>query len=93
MSTAALKRELALLRSSLAALTPAQSAALDDPIAWAERIAGLTLDPWQCDVLLSGVAATAPQCDAAKRQEYSGRAEGRPDGFGRRPRRGGQPRR
>ena len=32
MSTAALKRELALLRSSLAALTPAQSAALDDPI-------------------------------------------------------------
>ena len=53
MSTAALKRELALLRSSLAALTPAQSATLDDPIAWAERIAGLTLDPWQCDVLLS----------------------------------------
>src|SRR3954453_13835136 len=53
MSTAALKRELALLRSSLAALTPAQSALLDDPIAWAERIAGLTLDPWQRDVLLS----------------------------------------
>ena len=53
MSTAALKRELALLRSSLAALKPSQSAALDDPIAWAERIAGLTLDPWQCDVLLS----------------------------------------
>ena len=53
MSTAALKRELALLRSSLAALTPPQSDTLDDPIAWAERIAGLTLDPWQCDVLLS----------------------------------------
>jgi hypothetical protein len=53
MSTAALKRELALLRSSLAALKPSQSATLDDPIAWAERIAGLTLDPWQCDVLLS----------------------------------------
>ena len=53
MSTAALKRELALLRSSLAALTPAQSAALDHPVAWAERIAGLTLDPWQRDVLLS----------------------------------------
>ena len=53
MSTATLKRELALLRSSLAALTPAQSATLDDPIAWAERIAGLTLDPWQRDVLLS----------------------------------------
>ena len=51
MSTAALKRELALLRSSLAALTPSQSAALDDPIAWAERIAGLSLDPWQRDVL------------------------------------------
>ena len=33
MSTAALKRELALLRSSLAALTPSQSATLDDPIA------------------------------------------------------------
>jgi len=47
MSTATLKRELALLRSSLAALTPSQSAALDDPIAWAERIAGLSLDPWQ----------------------------------------------
>ena len=53
MSTAALKRELALLRSSLAALTPAQSAALDDPVAWAERTAGLNLDPWQRDVLLS----------------------------------------
>jgi len=57
MSTAALKRELALLRSSLAALTPAQSAVPDDPVAWAERIAGLTLDPWQRDVLLS----TAPR--------------------------------
>jgi hypothetical protein len=54
MSTTALKRELALLRSSLAALKPSQSATLDDPIAWAERIAGLTLDPWQRDVLLSG---------------------------------------
>ena len=53
MSTAALKRELALLRNSLAALTPAQSATLDDPVAWAERIAELTLDPWQRDVLLS----------------------------------------
>ena len=53
MSTAALKRELALLRSSLAALTPAKSATLDDPVPWAERIAGLTLDPWQRDVLLS----------------------------------------
>src|SRR3954466_14976587 len=53
MSTATLKRELALLRSSLAALKPSESAALDDPVAWAERIAGLTLDPWQRDVLLS----------------------------------------
>ena len=53
MSTATLKRELALLRSSLAALTPTQSATLDDPIPWAERIAELTLDPWQRDVLLS----------------------------------------
>ena len=53
MSTATLKRELALLRSSLAALTPSQSTTLDDPVAWAERIAGLTLDPWQRDVLLS----------------------------------------
>jgi hypothetical protein len=43
----------ALLRSSLASLKPFQSAALDDPIAWAERIAGLTLDPWQRDVLRS----------------------------------------
>ena len=53
MSTAALKRELALLRSSLAALTPTQSARPGDPIAWAERIAELTLHPWQRDVLLS----------------------------------------
>jgi hypothetical protein len=53
MSTATLKRELALLRNSLAALKPSQSVTLGDPIAWAERIAGLTLDPWQCDVLLS----------------------------------------
>ena len=57
MSTATLKRELALLRSSLAALTPAQSAALHDPITWAERIAELNLDSWQRDVLLS----TAPR--------------------------------
>src|SRR3954466_9438022 len=53
MSSATLKRELALLRSSLAALKPSQSATVDDPIAWAERIAGLTLDPWQRAVLLS----------------------------------------
>ena len=53
MSTAALKRELALLRNSLAALKPSQPVTLDDPIAWAERIAGLALDPWQRDVLLS----------------------------------------
>ena len=59
MSTATLKRELALLRSSLAALTPSQSATLGDPVAWAERIAELTLDPWQRDVLLSG-APDAP---------------------------------
>ena len=53
MSTATLKRELALLRSSLAALKPSQSGTLDDPIPWAERIAALTLDPWQREVLLS----------------------------------------
>ena len=53
MSTANLKRELALLRNSLAALKPSKSVTLDDPIAWAEGIAGLTLDPWQRDVLLS----------------------------------------
>jgi hypothetical protein len=53
MSTASLKRELALLRSSLAALRPSQSITLDDPLAWAERIAELTLDPWQRNVLLS----------------------------------------
>jgi hypothetical protein len=40
MSTAALKRELALLRNSLAAMKPSQSATLDDPISWAERTAG-----------------------------------------------------
>jgi hypothetical protein len=57
MSTAALKRELALLRSSLAALKPSQSVTLDGPISWAERTAGLALDPWQRDVLLS----TAPR--------------------------------
>jgi hypothetical protein len=57
MSTAALKRELAFLRSSLAALKPSQPATLSDPIAWAERTAGLTLDPWQRDELLS----TAPR--------------------------------
>ena len=53
MSTAALKRELALLRGSLAALTPPQSATPDDALAWAQRIAELTLDPWQREVLLS----------------------------------------
>ena len=53
MSTAALKRELALLRSSLAALTPAEFAVLDNPFAWAERTSELTLDSWKCDVLLS----------------------------------------
>ena len=79
MSTAALKRELASIRSSLAALTPAQPAALDDPVAWAEHIAELTLDPWQRDVLLSGVATTAPQCHATERQEHSGCAQSRLD--------------
>src|SRR3954465_15947095 len=54
MSTATLKRELAVLRSSLAALKPSQSATLEDPIAWAEQIAGgFSLDPWQREVLLS----------------------------------------
>ena len=53
MSTTALKRELASIRSSLAALKPSKSVTLDDPIAWAERTAGLALDPWQRDVLLS----------------------------------------
>ena len=43
MSTAALKRELALLRSSLAALDPSKSIMLEDPVDWAERIAGLAL--------------------------------------------------
>ena len=70
MSTAGLKRELALLRSSLAALTPTQSAALDDPVAWAERIAGLTLDPWQRDVLLSARhdCSSMPRDRAARAQ-------------------------
>src|SRR3954454_3338641 len=53
MSAAALKRELASIRGALASLTPAAPQALGDPVSWAERIAGLTLDPWQRDVLLS----------------------------------------
>jgi ABC-type nitrate/sulfonate/bicarbonate transport system substrate-binding protein len=89
MSTATLKRELALLRSSLAALTPAQSAVLDDPVAWAERIAGLSLDPWQRDVLLSVSPRLLLNATRTERQEHSGGAQGRPDGFRRRPRRGG----
>ena len=44
MSTAALKRELALLRSSLDALKPVQAVTPDDAVAWAERIAELTLE-------------------------------------------------
>ena len=44
MSTAALKRELALLRNSLAALKPSQSTTLDNPVAWAERIAELAAE-------------------------------------------------
>ena len=79
MSTATLKREVALLRSSLAALTPTQSATLDDPIAWAERIAELTLDPWQRDVLLFA-APSAPRCHATVGQEHSGGAQGGLDG-------------
>ena len=43
------------LTPQLARGSAAQSASLDDPVAWAERIAGLTLDPWQRDVLLSAV--------------------------------------
>src|SRR3954471_407752 len=53
MTAAALKRELASIRGALASLTPAAPQALGDPVAWAERIAGLSLDPWQRDVLLS----------------------------------------
>ena len=54
MSAAALKCELASIRGALASLTPAASEVPGDPIAWAERTAGLMLDPWQRDVLLSG---------------------------------------
>src|SRR3954451_13035714 len=54
MTAAALKRELASIRGALASLTPAAPQALGDPVAWAERIAGLSLDPWQREVLLSG---------------------------------------
>ena len=89
MSTAALKRELALLRSSLAALTPAQSAALDDPIAWAERIAGADARSLAARRAALRLAATAPQCDATERQEHSGRAQGGLDRAAGRPRRGG----
>jgi hypothetical protein len=53
MSAAALRRELASIRGTLASLTPAASHPLDDPVGWAERIAGLSLDPWQREVLLS----------------------------------------
>jgi hypothetical protein len=53
MSAAALKRELASIRGALASLTPAASQPLGDPITWAERIAGLSLDAWQREVLLS----------------------------------------
>src|SRR3954454_18218314 len=53
MSAAALKRELASIRGALASLTPAASEVPGDPIAWAERTAGLSLDPWQREVLLS----------------------------------------
>ena len=76
-----------MLRSSLAALTPTQSAALDYPIAWAEGIAGLTLDPWQRDALLPP-APPPPLIDATERQEYSGRAQGCLDGVSGRPCRG-----
>ena len=88
MSTATLKRELALLRSSLAALTPSQSAVLNDPVAWAERIAELTLDPWQRDVLLSAAPRLLLK-DATEREEHCGRAQGCVDRTARRPRRGG----
>ena len=85
MSTAALKRELALLRSSLAALTPAQSAALDDPVAWAERpIVELALDPGS-GMCCSGRSAIAAECHAAKRQEHISGAQGCLDGAAGRP--------
>ena len=41
------------LASQLSRSSDTQPATLDDPVIWAERIAGLTLDPWQRDVLLS----------------------------------------
>src|SRR4051794_37430382 len=54
MSAAALKRELASIRGALASLTPAAAPqALGDPVAWAEHIGGLSLDPWQREALLS----------------------------------------
>jgi hypothetical protein len=85
MSTAALKRELAFLRNSLAALKPSQSVTLDDPIAWAERIAGLALDPWQRDVLLSS-AAPRECCSMRRDSRASRRRPGsrRPGGADRR---------
>ena len=53
MTAAALKRELASMRSALQSLTPVAPQSLGDPVGWAEGIAELTLDPWQRDVLLS----------------------------------------
>jgi hypothetical protein len=60
-----------LLRSSLGALKPAQSATLGDPIVWAERIAGLARSlAARCTALR--VAAPPAQWHTTERQEHRG---------------------
>ena len=80
MSTAALKRELALLRSSLAALNTGavRHARRSHRLGRAHRRADARSLAARCAALRR--AATAPQCDATERQEHRGRAQGGLDG-------------
>ena len=89
MSTATLKRELAsapqLARSS--DTDSVCHARRSHRLGRAHRRADARSLAARCAALRR--AASAPQCHATERQEHSGRAQGRPDGFGGRPCRGG----
>lgn len=61
MSAAALRRELKTLRERLGDLT-AGAATISDPVDWAERISGFTLDEWQKGVLRSQAKRLALLC-------------------------------
>ena len=85
MSTAALRRELALLRSSLAALTPGRRARRCRRLGRTHHRADARSLAARCAAL----RVAAIECHPRERQEHCGRPQGRLDGAAGRPCGGG----